>query len=101
MTLKATIKHLVKDADKPIKAFADVVIDDSVVIHGIGVVENEKGRHISMPHSMWTNKDGEKINRDIAHPISSSARNLMQTAVFEAYDNAVNANGDNIAKKNN
>jgi len=35
MTLKATIKHLVKDADKPIKAFADVVIDDSVVMLGL------------------------------------------------------------------
>lgn len=100
MKIEAKIRHLVSDASKPTKAFADAVIDEAIVIHGIGIIENEKGRHISMPHSKWTNKDGEEISRDIVHPISSSARNLIQTAVFEAYEEAL-GNSENTAVNNN
>lgn len=86
MTIKVTITHLVKDANRPVKAFADVLIDNSVVIHSVGIIENEVGRHISMPHSTWTNKDGEKLSRDMVHPISSSARKEITDAVLGAYD---------------
>lgn len=45
MNIKVEIKKILK-GDKPTKAYANIVIDDAVVIHGVGVVENEKGRYM-------------------------------------------------------
>lgn len=45
MNIKVEIKKILK-GNKPTKAYANIVIDDAVVIHGVGVVENEKGRYI-------------------------------------------------------
>ena len=39
-----------------------------------------------MPFAKWTNKDGEEKTRDIVHPITSSARKQIESAVFAAYD---------------
>lgn len=85
MIIKAEIRKMF-DGSKPLKAYADVIIDDSVVLHSIAVVENEKGRHITMPRAKWKNKDGEEKQSDIFHPINSSARQQIETAVFAAYD---------------
>lgn len=85
MEIKAKITKKLS-GDLPTKAFADVFIDDAIVIHRVGIVEKENGRFITMPHLQWTNNQGEKHRRDMCHPISSSARNQIQDAVFEAYD---------------
>lgn len=84
MEIKAEIKRFVKN--KPIKAFADVLIDNAFVVHSVGVVEKDGERFISMPRTTWKNKQGEKMSGDVCHPISSSARNAIQDAVFAAYD---------------
>lgn len=85
MEIRAEIKQVL-DGNKPTKAFADVVIDNLVVIHGVRLGENEKGRYIAMPRERWTGKDGQENSRDVAHPISSSARKQIQDAVSGAYD---------------
>ena len=93
MNITAKINKLL-DGSKPTKAFATVTIDDSIVIHGIGVIENEKGRYISMPNTRFKNKQGEEIRRDVCHPISYSARNQIKEAVFKAYDEKINENNN-------
>ena len=85
MEIKAEIKQ-VMDGSKLTKAYADVLIDNSIVIHGIRVVEKEGSKHISMPSEKWTDKTGEEKRRDVVHPISSSARKQLQDAVFDAYE---------------
>lgn len=73
MNIKVEIKKNL-GTDKPVKAYANIVIDDAVVIHGVSVVENEKGRYMSMPMHTWKTKQGEDVTRPVCHPISSSAR---------------------------
>ena len=85
MQIRAEIKQVL-DGTKPTKAFADVVIDNSVVIHGVRMVEKDGSRYILMPYEKWTDKNGEEKRRDVAHPISSSARKQVQDAVIGAYD---------------
>ncbi len=85
MKIKAEIKQLL-DGSKNTKAFADVVIDDAFVIHGVGIVEKDGKRFVSMPSKTWTNKEGEDRRRDICHPIKSEMRIAIQNAVFAAYD---------------
>ena len=85
MIIKAEIKKRI-NGDKAIKAIADVVIDNAVVIHGIGVVETERKRYLKMPNSQWKNKDGEEKQKDICHPISAVARKQIEDAVFAEYN---------------
>lgn len=67
------------------KAIVSVTLDDSFVIHDVKVVEGNNGLFVAMPSRKTP--DGEF--RDIAHPITSSARALIQTAVLSAYDEIV------------
>lgn len=91
MNIKVEIKKII-DTDKPVKAYANIVIDDAVVIHGVSVVENEKGRYMSMPMHSWKTKQGEDVTRPVCHPISSSARKELEEALFSAYEQKLNEN---------
>ena len=85
MNIKVKITK-VFDNNRTLKALADVVIDNSVVIHGVGVCENEKGRFMTMPMSSWTDKEGKTQKRAVCHPISSPARKEIEDALYGAYE---------------
>ena len=67
------------------KAVVSVTFDEAFVIHDIKVVEGEKGLFVAMPSKRMP--DGEY--KDIAHPISSEVRAVLQNAVLEAYEKAL------------
>ena len=77
------------NTDKPVKALASVTIDNKIAIHGVRVVETEKGRFVAMPYSVSKDQDGNDIRRDVAHPISKEARKEIEDAVFAAYETAL------------
>ena len=64
------------------KAVVSITIDNEFVVHDIKVIEGEKGLFIAMPSRKAT--DGEY--RDIAHPINSDTRNMIQTLILEQYE---------------
>ena len=68
--------------DGKMKAIVSVTLDDAFVIHDVKVIEGNNGLFVAMPSRKMP--DGEF--RDIAHPISSSARENIQSAVLRAYD---------------
>ncbi len=67
------------------KAVVSITIDDVFVVHDIKVIEGEKGLFIAMPSKKAV--DGEY--RDIAHPINSETRDLIQKIVLEGYEKAL------------
>lgn len=67
------------------KAIVSVTIDDAFVIHDVKVVEGQNGLFVAMPSRRMPS--GEY--RDIAHPITSSAREIIQNAVLAAYEREV------------
>ena len=67
------------------KAVVSITIDDEFVVHDIKVIEGEKGLFIAMPSRKAT--DGEY--RDIAHPINSETRDLLQKTILEHYEKAL------------
>ncbi len=71
--------------DGKMKAIVSVTLDDAFVIHDVKVVEGQNGLFVAMP----SRKTPEGEFRDIAHPITSSAREIIQNAVLEAYQNAL------------
>ena len=90
MNIKAEIKQVL-DGTRSTKAFADVIIDNAVVIHGVRLCEKDGSKYISMPYEKWTDKNGEEKRRDVAHPISSPARYEIQSAVIAAFTAAQTA----------
>lgn len=67
------------------KAVVSITFDDSFVVHDVKVVEGNNGLFVAMPSRKMP--DGEY--RDIAHPISSDAREVIQSAVLKAYEEAI------------
>ena len=64
------------------KAVVSITIDNEFVVHDIKVIEGEKGLFIAMPSRKAA--DGEY--RDIAHPINSDTRNMIQSLILEQYE---------------
>lgn len=67
------------------KAVVSVTFDNAFVVHDVKVVEGTNGLFVAMP----SRKTPEGEFRDIAHPISSAAREVIQTAVLKAYQEAM------------
>lgn len=63
------------------RAVVSITIDDVFVVHDIKVIEGEKGLFIAMPSRKAA--DGEY--RDIAHPINSDTRDMIQSLILEKY----------------
>lgn len=71
--------------DSKMKAIVSITIDDEFVVHDIKVIEGEKGLFIAMPSKKAS--DGEY--RDIAHPINSGTRDMIQKVILESYERAL------------
>ncbi len=64
------------------KAVASITIDEVFVIHDIKVLESEKGLFIAMPSRKIPN--GEF--KDIAHPLNTETREMLQKAIIDKYN---------------
>jgi stage V sporulation protein G len=64
------------------KAVASITFDDAFVVRGIRIIEGDKGLFIAMP----SRKTREGTFKDIAHPITSEAREEIETAILSAYN---------------
>ncbi|WP_457554904.1 SpoVG family protein [Candidatus Pyrohabitans sp.] len=65
-----------------LKAYASVTFDNAYVVHGLRVMDGERGLWVSMPATR--NKRGEF--KDVFHPISRDARDVLVRAVLDAYE---------------
>lgn len=68
-----------------LKAIVSITLDNEFVVHDIKVIEGEKGLFIAMPSKK--SADGEF--RDIAHPINSSTREMIQSTILDRYQKAM------------
>jgi stage V sporulation protein G len=72
-------------SDGKMKAIASITIDDAFVVRDIRVIEGQNGLFVAMP----SRKTPEGEFRDIAHPITSEARELIQSAILKEYETSV------------
>ena len=85
--VEARIDRLL-DGDFKTKAYASATIAGAFAIHGMRVIESEKGRFISMPQDSYK-KGGETKYTDTFHAITSEARDALVDAVNKAYEQAL------------
>ena len=64
------------------KAIVSITLDNEFVVHDIKFIEGEKGLFIAMPSRKAA--DGEY--RDIAHPINSETRDMIQNVILAKYE---------------
>ena len=83
--------RLVKKEDSKLKAVASMTIDGCFVIHDIKVVEGNNGCFVPMPSRKTP--DGEF--KDIAHPIDTPTRQLIDSSVLAAYEKALKEDSEN------
>jgi stage V sporulation protein G len=74
------IRKVGQDGSK-MKAVCSVTFDNVFVVHDIKVVEGERGLFVAMP----SRRTPAGEFRDIAHPITSDARQTIQEAILKAY----------------
>ena len=69
------------NSEGKLKAYVTVTFDDCFVVHNVKVIEGKTGVFIAMPSRKT--KTGEY--KDVAHPIHSDFRNLLQERILDAY----------------
>ena len=74
----------IEQTEGKLRGVASITIDDAFVVHDIKVIQGDRGLFIAMP----SRKTSEGDYRDIAHPITSPARDKIQQAILEAYEKA-------------
>ena len=72
---------LADDKIKKLRAFVSIVIDGCFSVSEIKVIEGEKGLFLSMPSKR--RRDG--TFKDVAHPINTETRKMMEDVIFAKY----------------
>jgi stage V sporulation protein G len=71
----------------PVLAYANIIFGKKFIIRGITLLENEKGRFISMPSRKLIDGEREKSSyREVCHPLDNEIRKEIKDKVFEAYE---------------
>jgi len=66
------------------KAVVSLTFDNAFVVHDIKIIEGQNGLFVAMP----SRKVGDTDYRDIAHPINSEMRSVIQGIIFDEYEKA-------------
>ena len=82
-TIQARIDHVT--GYEKVKAFASANIGGALAIHGLRVVDGEKGLFVAMPSTSFQ-RDGKTEYQETFHPVSGEARKALNDAVLEAYE---------------
>lgn len=72
-----------------LKAVVSVTIDECFVVHDIKIFEREDGFAIAMPSRKTT--DGKY--KDIAHPLNSETREMLQSIILSEYRRFLTGDG--------
>lgn len=72
-----------------LRAVASANIGGAFAVHGIKVIDSEKGLFVSMPSNQYTKASGETKYQDVFHPVTTEARQKLNDAVLAAYQQAV------------
>lgn len=84
-SITARIDRLVDYENSRVKAVASANIGGAFAIHGLRVIDSQKGLFVQMPQNSFQ-RDGKTEYSDIFHPITADARSELNSKVLEAYE---------------
>ena len=65
-----------------VKGFADIVVNDSLLLRGLRVLDGKNGMFVSFPREQGKDKRWYET----VHPITKEAREQISQTVIEAYN---------------
>ena len=71
------------NADGKLKAYVTVTFDESFVVHNVKIIEGDSGVFIAMP----SRKTKNGVYKDVAHPINTEFRTILQDRILDEYNN--------------
>ena len=77
------VKKIEKENSR-MKGIASILLDDMIAIHDIRIISGDNGLFVAMP----SRKTATGGYRDIVHPISQEARDIIEKAIVEEYNKA-------------
>jgi stage V sporulation protein G len=63
-----------------------------MAVHGLRILESEKGLFVAMPSRSYTDRNGETKYSDVAHPVTAEARTAINESVLAAYNQELSEN---------
>lgn len=92
-SISARIDHLVDRENSKLRAIASVNIGGAFSIHGLRVIDSQKGLFVQMPQNSFQ-KGGKTEYSDIFHPVTSEARVELCSKVLDAYEQKLSVSED-------
>ncbi|MEQ1878102.1 MAG: septation regulator SpoVG [Bdellovibrionia bacterium] len=83
--------------EERLKAYVSITFDNCFVVRDLKIIHGTTGLFVAMPSKK--RKDGQF--KDIAHPLNSETRNMIEKAIFDAYEKEVKSMGDTVKSINN
>ncbi len=75
------IRITLREEDR-LRGFANVTFDNAFVVRGIKIIQGTDGYFVAMP----SRKRPNGTHQDIAHPVNSETRQILEKAILEAYE---------------
>lgn len=83
--LSIRIDRLVDREGSHVKAYASVTIGGVFAVHGIRVMDSEKGLFVQMPQRTIKRGDSDPEYTDLFHPVTADARKAISDKVLGAF----------------
>ena len=81
--------RLIDNPNTKVRAEASVNIGGMYAVHGLRVIDGEKGLFVSMPQRSYRDSSGETRYTDTFHAVTAEARQAIIQSVSQAYTQAV------------
>lgn len=75
-----------------LKAYVSITFDNAFVVRDLKIIQGPGGLFVAMPSKK--RKDGQF--RDIAHPLNQETREMIEDAVFHAYEDELKSMGETL-----
>jgi stage V sporulation protein G len=90
--MKVTEVNVFPVNEERLKAYVTITLDDAFVVRDLKVIKGNGGLFVAMPSKK--RKDGQF--KDIAHPLNQETRDMIERAVFDAYEAEVSSMGESL-----
>lgn len=78
------------DGDNRLVGIAAITIDNCFVVHELRIIEGKNGLFVAMPSRKMPNGD----YKDVAHPINSETRAMIEKIVLETFNQLPESNSE-------
>ncbi len=78
--------------EERLKAYVSITLDNCFVVRDLKIINGNGGLFVAMPSKK--RKDGQF--KDIAHPLNNETRDMIETKIFETYEDELKKAGRSL-----